>query len=164
MLSGILMVLTLPNTAGACIVSRGSSREFLYPGMTRGWIIEYTVWNWTFVFLNFPIIAGQQLSVLAAALIIGLIEPKRWPQARGHTLAASLLLLFTYPELIIRCFDTTLWHTPQREVVASLLCMMVAIMSSRPWAMDRLTSLNRVLRLEHSPLARKSQGMGTNSS
>ena len=167
MLAGALMLITLPSVKGAsCRATNGSSGEFLYPGMTRRWVIEYTVWNWTFLFLNFPIIAGQHAAVLGAALIVGMMEPQRWLQARGHTLAASLLLMATFPNFMVHGFDTTLWHTPQREAVASLLCVVVvvAIASTVRWPIGRRTSFGPAMLTDQEELTSKNKAIGTYSS
>ena len=70
-------------------------------GMTRGWLLGYCLWNWVFVDLNYPIVAEQQVAVLAASLAAGLLEPRRWLQARSYTLAVDLILMFSFPSRVL---------------------------------------------------------------
>ena len=58
-------------------------------------------------YLIFPVIAGYQLSTLAAALIVGLLRPPQWLQVRGYTLGISLMLLPTFREPLFRWIDTS---------------------------------------------------------
>lgn len=131
-LTGALLLATLPSPKG-CKIAEANHGEYLYPAMTRAWVVEYSVWNWTFLYLNFPIIAGQHVAVLGAALIVGVLEPQRWLQARGHSLATSLLLMATFPNAMLKGFDTTHWNTPWRENLASSLCVLLAIAITLRW-------------------------------
>lgn len=127
MLSGILLLVTLPSPRGAHMEPLRDDSEYLYPAMSRGWVVEYTIWNWSFLFLNFPIVVAQQTSVLLASLIVGLICPARWLEARGYSLATSLLLMATFPAVMLGRFDATWWRTPWREDVVSILCIVIAV-------------------------------------
>jgi hypothetical protein len=69
----------------------------------------------TFVYLNFPFIAGYQLATLPAALIVDMIRPLLWLQVRGYTLGVSLLILFTCRDPLLRWTDTSHWTDPDHE-------------------------------------------------
>lgn len=134
MLSGILLVVSLPSPQSAHMEPLLGGKdapkrncEFIYPSMTRRWVIEYTVWNWSFLFLNFPIVVAQQTAVLLASLLVGLICPARWLEARGLSLASSLILMATFPEIMLDRFDATSWRTPWREDVVAILCIAIAV-------------------------------------
>ncbi|MBF0443156.1 MAG: hypothetical protein HQK54_14705 [Oligoflexales bacterium] len=76
------------------------------------WIIGYTIWNWTFVVLNYPDYASHHIAVLGSALIIGIFNHKVWLQARTYTLGTFMILYFTGPEkiLFLPFFDYTREH------------------------------------------------------
>jgi hypothetical protein len=86
---------------------------------------EYSLWNAAFVYLNFPAVAAHQIAVLASAWAVGLIDPRRWLQARTYTLATSLLLLATFPRTLIPLTDSTHWATPQREEFVAWGCLVI---------------------------------------
>ncbi len=74
-------------------------KDMVWPGMTVLWIIAYDVWNYTYVYLNFPGSATTQLMVLIAATIPALfIKKGTWLQARGFTLAAWFMYYFTFED------------------------------------------------------------------
>lgn len=122
-ISGVLLIVGIPNPERSLVLGSDSRREVSYEGVTRGWILEYTLWNWAFVFLNFPMLAAHHLAVLGVPLWIGMREPRRWLLTRTYTLATHLLLMFTFPRLLVPTMDTTYWTTPQRESMVSALCL-----------------------------------------
>ena len=114
--AGLLLVITLPFSNDAFQArTRGRARDLDYDGLTRAWIIGYTIWNWVFVYLLFPVIAGQQLAVLGTALAVGLLNPSRWLQARTYTLAIGCYMLFTVPDLVLARLGTADWSNPTVE-------------------------------------------------
>lgn len=126
--SGVMLLFGLPNPVSSIqIDSSRSLRDLHYLGLSRLWIIGYTIWNAAFVYLNFPAITGHQLAVLSAALIVGLIEPRLWLQARTFSLAFDLLLLPTFPTILIPLTDTAHWNSPTRENLVATVCLGVMI-------------------------------------
>jgi hypothetical protein len=133
-ISGILVMLTLPSFHKCIQVDFNSEvRDVIYSGMNRRWIIEYSIWNWAFVFLNFPQIAAHQLAVLGAAAIVGFREPRLWLQARGYTLMGDLMLLASFPNALIPWTDTENWSSPTREWIVSSICLLVILGYSVRW-------------------------------
>lgn len=125
--SGLLLIIAVPHPLWAIRVDEhGPWRDLLYVGMTRTWIVGYTLWNAAFVYLNFPEIAGHQLAVLAAPLVVGMRRPALWLQARGFTLGVDLLLMATFPELLFPLLDSASWATPGREDYVALGCLFYA--------------------------------------
>lgn len=125
-LTGVLLVLSVPHPLRAIRVDTTDHyRELRYVGMTRTWIAGYTLWNWVFVYLNFPAVAGHQLAVLASAFAVGMVEPSRWLQSRTFTLAADLLVLATCPGVVIPFADTSHWASPHREDIAAGGCLVI---------------------------------------
>lgn len=136
--SGILLVLSLPHPLVTIrVTSKGPLRELSYEGLTREWVVGYTVWNWAFVYLNFPAIAGHQLAVLSVSLMIGMIEPRQWLQTRAYTLAIDLLVLFTFPHLIVPILDTTHWASAHRENVVAGICFVIVALEGFALAMEK---------------------------
>lgn len=94
--AGILLVLTLDkiNT----IQVKGKYKDLHWGSMTLPWILGYTLWNWTFVYLNYGFQGSiQHLGVLGAALVVGLFNKERWLQTRAFTLGMYFVLFHTVP-------------------------------------------------------------------
>jgi hypothetical protein len=117
--AGTLLVAAIPYDFDAIQIDRaGRYRDLVCPGISRGWIVGYTLWNWTFVYLNYPLVCGQHLAVLGVALAIGLFRPAMWLQTRTYTLAAWLITVFSAPCLIHR-IDTSDWSRSGIELVVA---------------------------------------------
>ena len=130
-ISGFLVILTLPSFRGAIQIDFATpTRDVTYFGMHRNWIVEYSVWNWAFVYLNFPQIAAHQLAVLNAAAIVGFIRPQLWLQARAYTLMADLMLLATFPKALILWTDSEHWSNPTRQWLVSAICLLIITLFS----------------------------------
>jgi len=122
-ISGSLLLLTLPDPVNAVqITNENGARDLVYRGMTRVWILEYSVWNWSFVYMNYPEVAGQAFGVLLAPRLVGMRDPQRWLLARGFTLGVYLIVLATIPESMIRWMGTSNWETPTGEGAVGAVC------------------------------------------
>ena len=101
---GLILIATLPyGSDSSRIDTAGRSRDLL-SGTSRTWIVGYTLWNWTFVYLNYPMLSGHHTAVLAAGLIVAAIDARQWTQARACTLGLNLLATATfYPEVTSWC-------------------------------------------------------------
>ncbi len=118
--AGVLLIATLFDRLESIrIASESRFRDLEWGSMTLAWVIAYTLWNWTFVFLQYPWNAGKHIAVLGAALLVGLVDPKRWLQARAFTLGTYLILLFSFPAFIEAAADTSAWSTPTSELIAA---------------------------------------------
>jgi hypothetical protein len=105
-LTALLLIATLPFTPAALRVDhRNGPPDLCCAGITRGWIVVYSLWNVTFVYLNFPAIAEHQPAVLAASLAVGLVDPARWGQARVYCLAVYLILAATFYEPVLAQYE-----------------------------------------------------------
>jgi hypothetical protein len=116
--AGLLLIATLPYGDGMRIDPAGGYRDMLY-GTSLRWVIGYTLWNWTFVYLNYPALAGHHVAVLAAALIVALLNPRRWLQTRAATLGVNLLCSATSFGGMIAWLDTSAWFDQQLAIVAA---------------------------------------------
>ncbi len=96
--AGFLLIATLEKLRTVHIDKTGKCKDLYWSGMTLPWIIGYTLWNWTFVYLNFGFQSSvAHIAVLGAALTIGLINKDRWLQARVFTLGMFFILFHSFP-------------------------------------------------------------------
>ena len=94
----------------------------VWPKMTILWILAYDVWNFVFVYLNFPGSASAQFMVIVSCTIPSLfIKKGTWLQARAFTLAAWFMYYFTVP----RFTESMQLHVPRN----ASLSMIVALLS-----------------------------------
>jgi len=119
-IAGLLNIVVL--SRWSAIQPDGSkSNDMLWPGMTTFWIIAYDIWNWTFVYLNFPEHASYHAIVLAACTIPSLfIKKGTWLQARAYTLATWMMYLFTFQPFI----DSVIVPLPRTETLMLLAALL----------------------------------------
>jgi Family of unknown function (DUF5692) len=117
--AGLLLIATLPYGANSTRIDSASCYRDLFCGTSRRWVIGYTFWNWAFVYLNYPSLAGHHTAVLAAGWIVAMIEPRRWGQTRAATLGISLLFTATFYNNMVAWMDTSSWFDEQLGIVAA---------------------------------------------
>lgn len=93
--AGFLTIITLNKIESINIEKKTGFKEMHWDSMSFAWVIGYTIWNWVFVFLNYPETALNHIAVLGAALTIGFIRPQAWLMARAYTLMIFLMVLYT---------------------------------------------------------------------
>ncbi len=135
--AGVLLVTMLPKSSSAI---RRSERlaDLEYKGLNRNWIVAFTLWNLTFLYLNYPTIFGHHLAVLGVPLLVGLYKPQLWLQARISLLTLDLMALATFGPILIPWLDTTSYRDLRLDLfaagvtlIASLLCVLVQASSPR---------------------------------
>ncbi len=100
-IAGLLLILTLEKVRTVHIDKKGKHRDLYWSGMTLAWIIGYTLWNWTFVYLNFGFQSSvAHIAVLGAALLVVFRDKNRWLQARAFTLGMYFVLFHSLPHLL----------------------------------------------------------------
>jgi hypothetical protein len=125
-IAGLALIATLPRNAGAVqLVDEGRRRELHYD-LSPLWIVGYTVWNWTFAYLNYPQFAGHHTAVLGAALLVAAINPQRWLQARAYTLGMHFIALLTFQPILPDWLDTSHWSDPLIGFGAAVASVLVA--------------------------------------
>jgi hypothetical protein len=125
--AGLLLVATLPYADRATRVdTTGEFRDLRY-GLTRGWVVAYTVWNWAFVYLNYPAYAGQHTAVLACGLVVAAVDPRLWAQARACTLGLMLIGMATFDAALLSWMDTSAWGDKRVGVAVAGAALAVAI-------------------------------------
>jgi hypothetical protein len=107
--AGLLLIATMPYGSNSARVRSAGGCCDLHYRTSKRWVIGYTLWNWTFVYLNYPELTGHHTAVLAAALIVAMVDPFRWGQTRASTLGVNLLFCATYFNGMIVWMDTSSW-------------------------------------------------------
>ncbi|WP_439621060.1 DUF5692 family protein [Gemmata sp.] len=128
--AGLLLVATQPYARRATRVdTTGEFRDLRY-GLTRGWVVAYTVWNWAFVYLNYPALVGQHTAVLACGLVVAAYDPRLWVQARAFTLGLILVATATIDAALRPWLDTSAWSDERAGVAVAGAALAVAIGSA----------------------------------
>lgn len=97
-IAGVLSIATLFYGWKEMEADNSKEKDLIWSKMTLFWIIAYDIWNWVFVYLNFPGSASGQFMVLLSCTIPAIfIKKGTWLQARGFTLAAWFMYYFTFP-------------------------------------------------------------------
>ena len=122
-LAGLLLILTVPYGRGATTIETTNRDRDVLLGTSRAWVVGYTLWNWTFVYLNYPMWVGHHTAVLLAALIVGMIDPRRWIQARAFTLGSIFLVTATCNAGLVSWLDTSNWTDPLLGIVAARIAL-----------------------------------------
>ncbi|MFO0801701.1 MAG: DUF5692 family protein [Gemmataceae bacterium] len=121
--AGLVLVAAVPyGSTRTWIDSRGD----LLSATSRTWILGYTTWNWTFVYLNYPALAGHHVAVLAASLFIGLYAPHRWTQVRAHTLGLHLFGSANWYPDVNDWLNTTAWTDETGGLIAAGIAFAIA--------------------------------------
>lgn len=107
--SGVMLIfsLALPRTAQnfvntpslkqiAFIDVKSPTRDFCYGSMPLSWIIAYTAWHLSFIYLNFPEDIFMHLGLHGAALFVGLRRPELWLQTRALSLGIFLIAAYSF--------------------------------------------------------------------
>lgn len=95
--TGMLLIITCPRPS-TIQVADGPYRD-LYWDTPLAWIVGYTIWNLVFIYDYSPQTVGSHAAILGAALLVALINRKRWMQARVITFVGLAILGFTYRPL-----------------------------------------------------------------
>ena len=97
-IAGVLSIVTLFYGWKEIGPDNSKEKDMIWEKMPLLWIIAYDVWNWTFVYLNFPGSASLQFIVILSSTIPAIFIKKGiWLQARAFTLAAWFMYYFTFP-------------------------------------------------------------------
>lgn len=101
-------------------------KDMIWPKMTTLWIIAYDVWNFVYVYLNFPASASAQLMVIVAATIPALwIKKGTWLQARTYTLAAWFMFYFTFTNF----YERNMWIFERNETLTHGLAALSLVLN-----------------------------------
>lgn len=99
--AGFLLIVTLEKLRTIHIDKKENHRDLLWSGMTLAWIVGYTLWNWTFVYLNFGFQSSvMHIAVLVSAFLVVFRNKDRWLQARAFTLGMYFILFHSLPHIV----------------------------------------------------------------
>lgn len=99
--AGILNILTLSGFVGI-IISKGKSKDMLWPDQLWFWIIAYDLWNFAYVYNCVPdhsFYAGAAL-LISCTIPAFFIKKGAWLQHRAHTLAFWMMFVMTVPTFV----------------------------------------------------------------
>jgi uncharacterized protein DUF5692 len=137
--AGLLLISTLTYGQDSTCIHSASGCTDLHYKTSRRWVIGYTLWNWTFVYLNYPALAGHHCAVLAAGLIVAIYDPRRWGQTRASTLGFSLLLTATFYDKMVAWMDTSIWFDEQIAVLAAAVGLaFMSLCAAQLWRINAL--------------------------
>ena len=100
-IAGILNILTLSGFVGI-IISKGKSKDMLWPDQLWFWIIAYDLWNFAYVYNCVPdhsFYAGAAL-LISCTIPAFFIKKGAWLQHRAHTLAFWMMFVMTVPTFV----------------------------------------------------------------
>ena len=123
--AGLLLIATMPYGKNSARIGSANCYHDLLYGIDQRWVIGYTIWNWTFVYLNYPSLTGHHTAVLAAGLIVAMNNPSRWSQTRASTLGVNLLCTATCFKGMIAWMDTSTWCNEQAGIVVAGFALVV---------------------------------------
>ena len=127
-LAAIMLILSTPVCEARVRVDEANGFHDLQFDLPRSWIVGYTLWNWSFVNLNYPAYAGHHLAILLAALIVGWLNPKIWLQTRAATLGLELLFFASNPNALLSIHDASRWSNGYLVLLApALTCLWIFI-------------------------------------
>ncbi len=125
-------------------------KDMVWPKMTLLWIIAYDIWNWTFVYLNFPGHASFHFMVLLACTLPVLNKHGVWLQARAFTLGCWMMYLFTFQSFI----DSTIIALPRSYtlmVLAGSVSLGINILYAVIHFKKRIPELIRISKSKKQP-------------
>ncbi|MFT5302801.1 MAG: hypothetical protein ACI87E_002888 [Mariniblastus sp.] len=132
-ISGVVGIVLVALLAGSPnIIGRtGKFSALNIFGISRLMIIAYTLWNLTFLYVNFPTIFGRHIAVLGVPLIIGMYKPEAWAQSRIYLLALDLIVVATFRPELVTTSNTASWSLEQWEVLPAggtlIVCLMCVL-------------------------------------
>jgi hypothetical protein len=131
-LAAMLLIATTPLAAWYVHVDRADRHQTLLYNLPFTWICGYTAWNWTFVYLNYPALTGHHTAILSAALIVAIIDSRKWVQARAATLGTNLILMATSYSGTLTVSDATSWFDESIALVAASMSLAWMIVHALP--------------------------------
>ena len=122
-LAGLLLIATLPFSVRHTHIDRTCRHQTMIFNAPLAWICGYSLWNWTFVYLNYPALTGHHTAVLSAALLVASIDPQRWLQARASTLGVNLFLMATSYSGTLAVSNATTWFNESIALASSSIAL-----------------------------------------
>ena len=123
-IAGILNIVTICGWFGI-FISKGSSRDMIWPDMIWPWIIAYDLWNFAYTYnciSDHSAYCGLAL-LLSCTIPSFFIKRGAWLQHRAQTLALWAMFVMTIPQFadVLAPIPTT--HNPTAFFVVSFLAL-----------------------------------------
>lgn len=126
-ITGLVLIITLPGPSQMKIDMTSPQHDFSW-NMSYHWIITYTLWNWVFVYGNWPSIGSlYHIAVLAASLFIALFDRTRWAQARAFTLGTYFIIWFFFKPFFDQIPEGSSWYNPNIYLGIAFVVLCVAL-------------------------------------
>lgn len=119
-IAGLLLIFTLNDINTIEPDSESKSKDLAWD-IPFLWVVGYTIWNYTFVYSNFPAHAGNSVAVLGIPLAIAVWKNKYWLQARAITLGVYLIILFSFQNYLDTTYGTENWKTDNITLTFSII-------------------------------------------
>lgn len=149
-IAALVLIAALPRRSDGVQVVASKERD-LHLEMSRVWVLGYTAWNFSFVYMNYPQYTGHHIAVLASAMVAGLINPKLWVQARAYTLGAYFILMCTFGPFLLNLINTSDWTDSRVGLGVAVLALVFALGCFLPTPSGTMsTRWLQVRRSEHS--------------
>lgn len=92
---GLLLILSLIGSKHNLHIERTATKDLIAPKLTTTWILVYTLWNWVYIYAEYPEFSLKHLAVLAVPIIINFLKKGTWLQARAITLGFYVIVSIT---------------------------------------------------------------------
>jgi hypothetical protein len=119
--NGLILIALLPDVNRISMAARNKLNDFLWD-VSYFWMLGYSLWGWTFVYINYPENIGRTTALILSSLVVSLYRKELWLQARVATLAIYLQAIFT-SKVFVELIYTPDWYYHQVAWSAVLLSL-----------------------------------------
>lgn len=123
-LAGICVILTFPRHR--FVRMSGADPRLLLSDVSWTWILGYTMWNFTFVLLEWSDYFLIQFATLAIPFCAALLKRELWPAVRAYSLAACLLIHFSLGDLDRLAIEPNL--SPETRLLVASFSLALALL------------------------------------
>lgn len=127
-IAGLLNIIAITGWMGIYI-SKGSSKDMIWPDMIWPWIIAYDLWNFAYTYnciADHSFYAGVIL-LLSCTIPAFFIKKGAWLQHRAATLGLWTMFIMTFPTFADRIAPVPTTHNPDAFFVVSLIALLANI-------------------------------------
>jgi len=127
-LTGCILIATLPGPDTMKIDKTTPIHDFSWD-ISYGWIVTYTLWNWLFVYGNWPGMgARHHIAILAVPLFIALFNNRTlWAEARAFTLGTYFMVWFLFKPTLDQLTEMPSWYNSNFYLIIASLTLCYAL-------------------------------------
>lgn len=127
-LTGIILIITLPGPSTMKIDESTPEHDFSWD-ISYGWIVAYTLWNWIFVYGNWPGMgARHHIAVLGASLFVALFHRTLWAEARAFTLGTYFIIWFLFKPSLDGLPEMSSWYDSNLYLIIATLTLCYSLL------------------------------------